>query len=135
MKSYGIDGDLSKLLINYREHRKQRTVLNGQASSWKSILAGVPQGSGLGLVLFLISINNLRDGTKLVYKIFTDDVSLFSKLKDKSCSAVELNTHLGAISNWAVQWKVLFNPGTNKRAVEIFFLKGAGGGGGAIIHY
>ena len=41
LKTYGIDGDLLKLLINYLEDRKQRVVLNGQTSSWKIILAGV----------------------------------------------------------------------------------------------
>ena len=42
LKTYGIDGDLLKLLVNYLEDRKQRVVLNGQTSSWRNILAGVP---------------------------------------------------------------------------------------------
>ena len=53
LKSYGIDCDLLKLLINYLEDCKQRVVLNGQAS-WKNILVGVSQGSVLGQILFLI---------------------------------------------------------------------------------
>ena len=44
LKSNGIDGDLLILLINHLEDRKQRIALNGQASSWKNILTGVPQG-------------------------------------------------------------------------------------------
>ena len=55
------DGDLLKLLINYLEDRKQRVALNGQASSWRSILAGVPPGSALDPILFLIHINDLPD--------------------------------------------------------------------------
>ena len=105
------------------EDRKQRVVLNGQTSSWKNILAGVPQGSVLGPILFLIYINDLPDGIKSICKIFADDTSLFSKVKDKNCSTVELNNDLKIISNWAFQWKMLFNPDPNKQAVEILFSK------------
>ena len=75
LKTYGIDGDLLKLLINYLEDCKQRVVLNGQTSSWKNILAGVPQGSVLGPILFLIYINDLPDGIKSICKIFVDDIT------------------------------------------------------------
>ena len=112
-----------KLLINYLEDRKQRVVLNGRTSSWKNILAGGPQGSVLGPILFLIYINDLPDGIKSICKIFADDTSLFSKVKDKNCSTVELNNDLKIISNWAFQWKMLFNPDPNKQAVEILFSK------------
>ena len=105
------------------EDRKQRVALNGQTSSWKNILAGVPQDSVLDPILFLIYINDLPDGIKSICKIFIDDTSLFSKVKDKNCSTVELNNDLKIISNWAFQWKMLFNADPNKRAVEILFSK------------
>ena len=123
LKAYGIDSDLLKLLINYLEYRKQRVVLNGQAFFWKKNLASVPQGYGLGPVLFLIYINDLPNGIKLICKIFADDTSLFSKIKVKNCSTVELSNDLKIISNWAIQWKILFNPDPNKQAVEILFSK------------
>ena len=112
-----------KLLINYLEDCKQMVVLNGQTSSWKNILADVPQGSVLGPILFLIYIHDLPDGIKSICKIFADDTSLFSKVKDKNCSTVELNNDLMIIRNWAIQWKMLFNPDPNKQAVEILFSK------------
>ena len=92
LKTYGIDGDLLKLLINYLEDRKQRVVLNGQISSCRNILAGVSQGSVLVPILFLIYINDLPDGIKSICKIFVDNTSPFSKDKDKHCSTVELNS-------------------------------------------
>ena len=55
--------------------------------------------------------------------MFADDTSLFSKVKDKNCSTVELNNDLKIISYWAIQWKMLFNPDPNKQAVEILFSK------------
>ena len=103
LQTYGIDGDLLKLWINYLKDRKQRVVLNGQTSSWKNILSSVPKGSVLGPILFLIYINDLPNGIKSICKIFADDTSLFSKVKDKNCSTIELNNDLKIISNWAIQ--------------------------------
>ena len=126
LKTYevdGIDRDLLKFLINYLEDCKQRIVLNGQNSSWENILAGVPRGSVLGPILFLICINGLPDGIKSICKFFDEDTSLFSKVKDKNCFTVELNNDLKITSNWDFQWKMLFNPDPNKQAVEILFSK------------
>ena len=123
LKTYGLDGDLLKLLMNYLEDCKQRVVLNGQTSSWKNILADFPQGSVSGPMLFLTYINDLPDGIKSICKIFADDTALFSKFKNKNCSTVELSNDLKIISNWCFQWKMLFNPDPNKQAVEIHFSK------------
>ena len=87
----------------------------------KIILASVPQGFFLGPILFLIYINDLPGRIKSMCKIFVDDTTLSSKLKDKSCSAVGLNSNLKIISNWAIQWKILFNPDPNEQAAEILF--------------
>ena len=97
--------------------------MNGQTSSWKNILAGVPEGSVLGPLLFLIYINDLPDDIKSICKIFADNTSLSSKVKDKNCFTIEFDNDLKIISNWAFQWKMLFNPDPNKQAVEILFSK------------
>ena len=54
LKTYDVDGNLLKLLENYRTDRQQRVALNGQTSSWQNIYAGAPQGAVLGPPLFLI---------------------------------------------------------------------------------
>ena len=77
LKSYGIEGELLLLLKNYLHNREQRVVLNGQTSEWKRIYSGVPQGSVLDPLLFLIYISDLPDGLTSMCKIFADDTSLF----------------------------------------------------------
>ena len=120
LKSYGVDDSLLKLIGNYLTGRQQRVVLNGQTSSWKNILAGVPQGSVLGPLLFLVYINDLPNGIESTCKIFADDTSLFSEVKDETSSDTQLNNDLNKISKWAFQWK-MFNPDPSKQTIEICF--------------
>ena len=121
LRQNGISGDLINILNYFLTNRKQRVVLNGQCSSWVDIQAGVPQGSILGTLLFLIYVNDLPDGLKNQCKLFGDDTSLFSVVHDISTSASDINCDLTLISNWAFQWKMSFNPDKSKQAKEIIF--------------
>ena len=118
----GTSGELYNLLENYLPGRFQSVVLNGQTSSWRPVLAGVPQGSIMGLLLFLIYINDLPSKLKSnVKKLFADDTSLFTVVKDKNESANILNNDLQSVSTWAYNWKMLFNPDSSKPAQEVLF--------------
>ena len=121
LKSMGMSGELYNLLENYLSDRFQRVLLNGQASSWRPVLAGVPQGSILGPLLFLIYINDLPNKVKSNAKLFADDTSLFTIVKDKIESANILSNNLLEISKWAYDWKMLFNPDPCKPAQEVVF--------------
>ena len=66
---------------DYLRSRQQRVVLNEQTSSWEKVLAGVPQGSVLGPLLFLIYVYDIPEGIKSISKIFADDTLLFQMLK------------------------------------------------------
>ena len=101
LKSMGISGELYDLLENYLSGRLQRVILNGQTSSWRPILAGVPQGSILGPLLFLIYINDLPNELKSNAKLFADDTSLFNIANDENGSFNVLNSDLSLISKWA----------------------------------
>ena len=121
LKQNGISGNLLNLLSNFLRNRKQRIVLNRQTSSWADVNAGVPQGSILGPVLFLIYINDLADGLSSNAKLFADDISLFSVVHNANTTAKELNNDLVKISRWAYQWKMSFNPDPSKQAQEVIF--------------
>ena len=123
LKCMGISGEIYKLLENYLSDRFQRVVLNGQTYSWRPISEGVPQGSILGPLLFLIYINDLPSELKSNAKPFADDASLFTIVKDENESANVLNNDLLLISKWAFNWKMLFNPDPNKPAQEVLFSK------------
>ena len=74
-------------LTDFFKDRKQRVVVNGQNSSWANVEAGVPQGSILGPLLFLIYINDLPDNLSTNVKLFADDSSLFSVVHDIATSS------------------------------------------------
>ena len=96
-------------------------VLNGSYSEYSNIESGVPQGSVLGPLLFLLCINNLEVDIKSNIKFFADDTMLFSIVKDPGTSAYELNHDLDIIHKWAHQWKLEFNPDPTKQATEVLF--------------
>ena len=117
----GICDALLDLIGSFLENRFQRVVLNGQASEWLPVRAGVPQGSILGPLSFLIYINDLSIDIISTVKLFADDTSLFSIIHDAKTTAYELNKDLQKIAKWAHQWKMSFNPDLNNQAQEVIF--------------
>ena len=120
MKINGISGIVLQLIKNLLKDRKQRVVLNGKSSKWESISAGVPQGSVLGPLFFLIYINDIVSNVTCGIKLYADDTSLFSVVDDGNITARVLNRGLEKIDLWAWQWKMQFN--ANKTEEVIFFL-------------
>ena len=96
-------------------------VLNGQASPWADVKGGVPQGSILGPLFFLIYINDLSENLKSTVRLFADDTSIFHIVRDHNTSAENLNRDLTRISEWAYRWKMSFNPDPSKQAQEVLF--------------
>ena len=96
----GISGELYNL-ENCLSGRFQRVSLNEQNLLWRPVLAGVPQGSILGPLLFIVCINNWPNELKL----YADDTSLFTIVRDKNESANILNNDLLSISRWVYYGK------------------------------
>ena len=121
LEQNGISGNILKLFQNYLSNRKQRVVLNGSYSDVSIVESGVPQGSVLGPLLFLVYINDLERNIKCNVKFFADDTMLFSIVKNPALYANDLNHDLEVIHRWANQWKLEFNPDPTKQATEVLF--------------
>ena len=121
LKCNGISGNLLKFFENYLLNRCQRVVLNGTTSDWKRLHAGVPQGSVLGPLLFLVYINDLTDNISSQMRLFADDSSLFTKVEGVEQTQEKLDNDLKTVTSWAHQWKMVFNPDISKQAIEVIF--------------
>ena len=105
-----ISGKLLSLVESFLADRKQRTVLNGKATQWENVTAGVPQGSILGPLFFLVYINDLIENLRCNVKLFADDTSLFTVVHDPDTAALHMNHDLNLIKLWAHNWRMSFNP-------------------------
>ena len=76
LKAHGIGNVMINWIEKWLIDRRQRVVVNGEVSNWKSVLSGVPQGSVLGPILFLIYINDLDDDITSKVLKFADDTSV-----------------------------------------------------------
>ena len=90
---------------------------------WETIQAGVPQGSILGTLFFLIYISDLRNNLNSNVKLFADNTSIFSEIWDLLETANVLNNDLRKIRKWAVQWKMVFNPDQLNKLRKQYFLE------------
>ena len=116
---YGINGHLLDLIQSFLSNRQLKVVLDGQESACYSINAGVPQGSVLGPILFLLFINDLPDDLLSQIAIYADDTTVydcqeetdaFSMLDQARC----LESDLQDIVEWGKKWLVTFNAGKTK---------------------
>lgn len=114
LKNIGITGKLLKWFENYLHKRKQRVVIDGENSNWKEVPAGVPQGSVLGPLLFLIYINDLVDTVDSEIRLFADDTTVFVFVDNPVLSAEQLNKDLERMKEWADQWLITFSPPKTK---------------------
>jgi hypothetical protein len=111
LKQHGIKGKLLSWLMNYLKDRQQRVTINGATSEWGDIEAGVPQGSVLGPLLFLIFINDVTHVTKFCkIRLFADDTCLFIEVDNHEEAARMLNEDLISINDWSKKWLVSFSP-------------------------
>jgi hypothetical protein len=108
LKAYGIKGKLLGWISDFLSGRSQRVVVNGSLSSWASIFSGIPQGSVLGPILFVIFINDLPDVVNSSVKIFADDTKLFRPLSSSEDEVI-LQQDLDSLMAWSQKWQLGFN--------------------------
>jgi ribonucleases P/MRP protein subunit RPP40 len=110
LAAHSINGNVYNWIKNWLTDRTQRTVLNGKQSEWADVWSGVPQGSVLGPVLFLIFINDIDFIRHLitVLKKFADDTKLGQKILNDS-DRQNLQDCLDILCEWANKWGMQFN--------------------------
>ena len=108
----GCSNPIVKWFSSYLSNRRQRVVFNGVSSDWSTIHAGVPQGSILGPLLFLIYINDIVKDIDSEIRLFADDTSLYIVIDAPNTALTAaniINNDLNRISIWADDWLVRFN--------------------------
>ena len=109
LNQMGITGNALKWIESYLSDRFQRVVVNGCSSQWLYTNSGVPQGSILGPLFFLVYINDLVLNLECDVHLFADDTSLLDCFDDSAESNGKICRDLEKIERWSVLWKVTFN--------------------------
>ena len=110
LEYYGIRGSTHKWINSWLSGRTQQVVLDGQASDPVPVLSGVPQDLVLGLVLFLIFINDLPDNIRSSVRLFADDCVLYKNIHVHSLhDCLILQEDLTSLGQWEAKWQMKFN--------------------------
>ena len=116
---YGIRGVSNNWLESYLSNRQQCVQIGSHTSDFKPINCGVPQGSVLGPLLFLIYINDIANTSSILkFQLFADDTCIFLSHKNRSTLETQLNNELSKVSNWLIANKLSLN--VDKTNVLVF---------------
>ena len=109
LQSFGLNGNLLSWFNSYLTDRIQRVVLEGHTSEWLPVLSGVPQGSILGPLLFILFINDMPSSCfSSKTGLFADDAKVFKKIAN-NLDCILLQADLDRLYEWSVTWKMNFN--------------------------
>ena len=97
-----------KWIEDFLSNRQQRVIVNGKASKWQQVTSGVPQGSVLGPVLFLIYINDLPDTLNCQAKVLADDTKLYTHVAGRD-DQKKLQDDMYETCIWTSTWEMTFN--------------------------
>ena len=110
LSAHGIDGRLKEWIANWLQGRKQQVCLNNCLSGEADVRSGVPQGSVLGPILFIVFVNDMDVGLSARILKFADDTKLYLALKDDQAIR-RLQDDLNSLCQWSSDWQMLFNIG------------------------
>ena len=108
VKALGIKGNIGNWIENWLLNRKQRVVVNGETSPWSPVTSGVPQGSVLGPILFIIYINDIDVGLNNIVSKFADDTKIGNAIITEE-DRLKLQEDLNKIAEWSKIWQMPFN--------------------------
>ena len=107
---YGIRGVINDWFSDYLKHRSHSTVVDGEVSLSANVVLGVPQGSVLGPILFLIFVNDLPNISDILNSIlFADDANLYLHGPDPHQLILTANVELYYLYNWCISNRISIN--------------------------
>ena len=108
LQAYRVGGKVLRWIQSFLHGRRQRVAVEGSHSGWVEVSSGIPQGSVLGPVLFLIFINDLPGVVESTARLFADDTKLYRELHcDNGRHLLQADIEL--LEEWAVKWQLPFN--------------------------
>ena len=108
LEAHGVGGNILTWIKSWLSNRRQRVAVEGNFSEWAKVISGVPQGSVLGPVLFLVYINDLEVGLVSELSKFADDSKLLKSVSsDEDLDIVREDLH--KLESWAEKWQMEFN--------------------------
>ena len=108
LEKLGIDGKILSWIEHWLCDRTQRVILNGSSSQWRTVVSGVPKGSVLGPLLFIIYVNDMDNIISSSISKFADDTKIYRDIKSASDSSL-LQSNLDRLVLWASEWQLTFN--------------------------
>ena len=109
LKAYGISGNLLNWIEAFLSGRMQAVKVNGILSKTDPVISGIPQGSVLGPILFIIFINDILDNISSEGFLFADDTKVFRSIQSKA-DADALQADINTLEEWSNTWLLRFNP-------------------------
>ena len=109
LQVHGVQGKTLGWIESFLVGRSQTVVLDGESSDELPVLSGVPQGSVLGPILFLLYINDLPENVQSQVRLFADDTAVYLTVQDPNDSE-RLQSDLNVLREWKKKWDMEFNP-------------------------
>ena len=110
LEYYGVDSFIVKWIRGFLTDRKQRVIINGESSTWSEVSSGIPQGSVLGPVLFVVYINTMVESvTDSELYLFADDAKVYHIINNEQDS-IELQADLDRMCKWSESSLLRFHP-------------------------
>ena len=103
LRGYGVKDELLGWFESFLIGRRQRVVLGETVSSWKEVSSGVPQGSVLGPILFVLYINDLPDSLSNNTKLYADDIKIIAIIQELN-DTLALQKDINEVTKWTSEW-------------------------------